>query len=194
MKISANSMTDGAKKLGICRAELYRRIENLEIMVDRFKEDGKWVYLLCTNPSNTTTTVKAALQKASSTKGGGPVGLLSNHEKSHPAGSSGNLSPSRHSQARFIDEWIAWREEGIDLSPCSLNYKRDQVAYLKKYFEQYEMVTVENLRDWIRTLQPTQVTLRQHRHRAVSSFARFLPERKAMLDEDTYYYSSEFIS
>jgi hypothetical protein len=34
------------------------------------------------------------------------------------------------------------------------------VAYLKKYFEKYDVVTVENLRDWIREVQPTQVTLR----------------------------------
>lgn len=182
MQFQASSMRAAAKTLKISHTELYRRINNQEIRADRFKQGNRWVYILCTDPSNTPTSVKA-----SSTKGGGPVGLLSNHENSQPAGSSGDLSPSRHSQARFIDEWIAWREEGIDLSPWSPNYKRDQVAYLKKYFERYDVVTVENLRDWIREVQPTQVTLRQHRHRAVSSYARFLHERKAMLDEDTYY-------
>lgn len=92
------------------------------------------------------------------------------------------VSP-KHSQ--YIDDWIAWREQGLYTRPWSESYKRSQVAYLKKYFERWEVISSQHLETWLTETPVMQKTLRVHKHAPVSSFAKFLVH-KGLLEREEY--------
>lgn len=94
-----------------------------------------------------------------------------------------NLSRPQERHDKYLDEWIAWREEGIHTQPWSESYKRLQLQYIQKYFERWPVISSHYLETWLRETSVMQKTLRTHKHAPVSSYAKFL-ESKGILNPD----------
>jgi integrase/recombinase XerC len=105
------------------------------------------------------------------------------------------------SHRRFMREWIEWNEDGIHKTPWSASYKKKQLEYIEKYFNRYDLISAENLVDWLKTyyaqehregkrktphVDAMQVTLKRHMQSCVSNYARFLYEQKGILTLDDY--------
>jgi integrase len=90
------------------------------------------------------------------------------------------------SHQRYMKAWIAWKEENLHIKSWQPRYKRDQVAYLKKYFAQFDEVSAENLETWLRAVPASQVTKRRHMHSCVSSIARYLYEQEKLITPEEY--------
>lgn len=93
--------------------------------------------------------------------------------------------PLSETHAQYIDEWIAWREQGLYTRPWSESYKRNQVQYIKRYFDRWTVISSKHLETWLMETPVMQKTLRVHKHAPVSSFAKFLVH-KEVLDRDEY--------
>jgi integrase/recombinase XerC len=89
----------------------------------------------------------------------------------------------RGMHAQYISEWLKWYEDGVDVNAWAASHKRDQIQYIHRYFDRFDVIAAENLRMWLSEVDRNRVTLRRHMHGAVSSFARFLCERKGLITE-----------
>lgn len=175
MEIHVSSITEASKVLNISRKGLYERIKSGKIIIETFyKGENRAYKIYQTSPGPELTQH----QTGTSVEKHGTPGIKGG-EFVVPKASLNN----KHGHARFIQEWLDWYSDGVDVNAWTDTHKRDRFTYIVKYFERYERISAENLRQWLAQVDKNRVTLRRHMHGAVSSYARFLCERKQLLPE-----------
>ena len=180
--LEALSLSEAAKTLKLGRTTFYRYIEQGKIAVERVDRDGQVIYNIYQKPSQP----QAALDRTASEREATMESEAIPNVLNLPA-QPVRLVEEAVSHAGFTDEWIEWRDEGIGTKNWSKNHKKRSVALMKKYFQQWDTVTPESAELFLLQTPVTSYSTRRCKHAAFSSFAKFLTQKKKMMDRATYF-------
>lgn len=180
MQTQFSSVDEAIQYYGIPRSSFFRLKKEGKIQVEkRIDNLNKKIY--------SVYGLSAESHNVTSEPGGPPIGgsvmAVESIPPVNPVGSELLRPQVKHAQ--YIDEWIAWREQGLYTRPWSKNYKKAQVTFIRKYFERWDTISSKHLETWLTETSVMQKTMRVHKHAPVSSFAKFLVH-KEVLDRDEY--------
>ncbi|MBK8189098.1 MAG: tyrosine-type recombinase/integrase [Vampirovibrionales bacterium] len=176
MQVHVSTLKEASKLFNISRTELYNRINSGKLLVETFYRDSKRAYKIY------QTTPELALvpdQPRPKTPQKGAPGI----EGGDVAVPKQQAFPRRGMHAQYIPEWLKWYEDGVDVNAWAASHRKDQLHYINKYFDRFDVILATHLRVWLAEVDKNRVTLRRHMHGAVSSFARFLCESKELLND-----------
>lgn len=172
----AKSMSEAVRKLGIGRTSFYRYIEQGKITAERVYIGENQIYNVYKSPSQP----KAAFSEKGALVTGG-VAMVT-----QPNLTSQETSQSV-SHAQFLEEWIAWKDEGVGTKSWSTSHKKKCLRYVGLFFKSFRQVSAENLEKYLVETPILQWSLRRAKHAAVSSYAKFLYRKKKVLNRTEYY-------
>jgi integrase len=90
----------------------------------------------------------------------------------------------KESQASLIDEFIRWKELGVQEKCWSHLHKRNVLLQIKKYFRVLPFVTPVGVVWWVTQVSPERHSCRKDRHAALSMFSKFLNNTSRLSEED----------
>jgi integrase len=175
-QIQVRSLSEAIKILKLGRATFYRYTEQGKLSVERVYTENGLIYNIYKSPSQP----KAAFSEKGALNSGG-VAMVTQP----------NLTRQETSQsvshAQFLDEWIAWKDEGVGTKAWSTSHKKKCLRYVGHFFKTYKQVSAENLEQFLIETPVLQWALRRAKHSAVSSYAKFLYRKKKLVSRNEYY-------
>lgn len=175
-QIQVRSLSEAIKALKLSRSTFYRYVDQGRIRLERVYKENELIYNVYQKPSQP----KAALEESASEREATLDNGFSSHASVQPVETG---TPHK----KFLDEWIEWRDEGIGTRNWSASHKKRSVALVKKFFEKWEYVTPETAEKFLLETPVIQYSQRRCKHAAISSFAKFLLQKKRLMDRSVYF-------
>lgn len=172
-QVQAKSLSEAIKTLKLGRATFYRYVDQGKLVVERVYTETGLIYNVYKSPSQPKAAFsdKGALEQGGAAMASQP-GLHAIRSVSH---------------VQFMDEWIAWKDEGIGTKGWSRSHKKKCLRYVGLFFKTYKYVSADNLEKFLVETPVIRWPLRRAKHAAVSSYAKFLYKKKKLLSRTEYY-------
>lgn len=175
-QVQVKSLSEAIRVLKLGRATFYRYVDQGRITIERVYSGNELIYNVYKSPSQP----KAAFSDKGALNQGG-VAMVTQPSLNHQ-GINQSVS-----HAQFLDEWIAWKDEGVGTKAWSSSHKKKCLRYVGYFFKAHKQVSADNLEKFLIETPVLQWALRRAKHAAVSSYAKFLYKKKKVMTRTEYY-------